>query len=179
MLERHGASKFSDLERMETVGAINFLALDDIQIENEGEIINPRSIIKVSKTDKGLLKLPEFDKNPDDPFLQSLHASGEKWVIFTDLDDNPQLVLNADQFLRDAVYSKEVKSIYTYCHRPIVVTTPGTKLGEVIMKFKVRPEHAEDDVVDNDLILYWSKEKRIITGADLLGRLLRGIVKRI
>jgi hypothetical protein len=33
-----------------------------------------------------------------------------------------------------------------------------------------------DDVVDNDLILVWGEQKRIITGADLLGRLLRGIV---
>ena len=36
--------------------------------------------------------------------------------------------------------------------------------------------HPEDDVIDNDLILVWGEEKRIITGADLLGRLLRGIV---
>jgi metal transporter CNNM len=30
-------------------------------------------------------------------------------------------------------------------------------------------------VIDNDLILVWDSQKRIITGADLLGRLLRGI----
>jgi hypothetical protein len=41
---------------------------------------------------------------------------------------------------------------------------------------KVVPEHADDDVIDNDLILVWGDQKRIITGADLLGRLLRGIV---
>jgi hypothetical protein len=40
---------------------------------------------------------------------------------------------------------------------------------------KVRPEHAEDDVIDNDLILVWGEQKRIITGSDILGRLLRGI----
>ena len=40
---------------------------------------------------------------------------------------------------------------------------------------KVKPEHPEDYVIDNDLILVWWKERRIITGADLLGRLLRGI----
>jgi hypothetical protein len=42
-------------------------------------------------------------------------------------------------------------------------------------KKKVRPKHPEDDVIDNDLILVWGKQKRIITGSDLLGRLLRGI----
>ena len=41
---------------------------------------------------------------------------------------------------------------------------------------RVRPETAEDDVIDHDVILVWSDEKRVITGADILGRLLRGIV---
>jgi len=35
-----------------------------------------------------------------------------------------------------------------------------------------------DDVIDDDLILIWFKEKRVITGADILGRLLRGIALR-
>jgi len=40
----------------------------------------------------------------------------------------------------------------------------------------VRPETPEDDVVDHDLILVWANDqRRIITGADLLGSLLRGI----
>jgi hypothetical protein len=43
---------------------------------------------------------------------------------------------------------------------------------------KMRPEHVDDDVIDQDLILIWGKQRRIITGADLLGRLLRGIVTR-
>jgi len=33
-------------------------------------------------------------------------------------------------------------------------------------------------VIDNDLILCWDKKRRIITGADILGRLLRGIAGR-
>jgi hypothetical protein len=53
-----------------------------------------------------------------------------------------------------------------------------TPLGAVIGRLKVKPEHAEDDVIDDDLILVWGEDKRIITGADLLGRLLRGIVIR-
>jgi len=51
-------------------------------------------------------------------------------------------------------------------------------LGEVIGRMQVKPEHPGDDVIDNDLILIWGKQKRIITGADLLGRLLRGIALR-
>jgi hypothetical protein len=62
-----------------------------------------------------------------------------------------------------------------YWHRPIIVTDMRTPLGGVIGRMKVKPEHPEDDVIDNDLILVWGRQK-IITGADLLGRLLRGIV---
>ena len=65
-----------------------------------------------------------------------------------------------------------------YWHRPIIITDMRTPLGSVIGRMKVKPEHPEDDVIDNDLILVWAHEQRIITGADLLGRLLRGIVTR-
>jgi hypothetical protein len=62
--------------------------------------------------------------------------------------------------------------------RPIIVTDIRTPLGSVMGSMNVKAEHPEDDVIDNDLILVWGEEKRIITGADLLGRLLRGIVTR-
>jgi metal transporter CNNM len=50
-----------------------------------------------------------------------------------------------------------------------------TRLGDVIGCLRVVQEHPDDDVIDNDLILVWGPQKRIITGSDLLGRLLRGI----
>jgi len=179
LLTRHATSKMTDLAHLESMGAVNFLKIDDIKVENEGEIINPKSIIEISVSKKGLPKFPKFEKDALDPFLQKLNVSEEKWVILVDKSGMPVLTLNADQFLRDAVYKHAPKSIYTYCHRPIVITKPGVKLGEVILKLKVHPETPEDDVVDKDIIIYWSnKEKRIITGADILGRLLRGIVKR-
>ena len=40
------------------------------------------------------------------------------------------------------------------------------------------PESGTDVVIDHDLILVWSNEKRLITGADILGRLLHGIARR-
>ncbi len=63
-----------------------------------------------------------------------------------------------------------------YWHRPIIVTDMNTPLGGVIGRMQVKPEYPEDDVIDNDLILVWGEQKSIITDADLLGRLLRGIV---
>ncbi len=179
ILKKHAHSEDADIEHLETQGAMNFLELDDIKLRDEGETINPLSIIPLEVNDKGLPLFPEYQRDPNDPFLQNIHASREKWVILTDYKGKPLLVLNADDFLRDVMYADEVKSIYTYCHRPIVITQAGMRLGEVIFRFKVHAEHKEDDVIDDDLILYWKKDKRIITGADILGRLLRGIVKRI
>ena len=40
---------------------------------------------------------------------------------------------------------------------------------------KVTPERPGDDVINHDMILVWGEQRRIITGADLLGRLLRDI----
>ena len=51
-------------------------------------------------------------------------------------------------------------------------------IGEVIRRFRVHPRDVNDDVIDDDLILLWGDQRRVITGADLLGRLLRGIARR-
>lgn len=50
-------------------------------------------------------------------------------------------------------------------------------LGEVIPILKVHPERFDDDVIDQDIIIFWGSQKRIITGSDILGRLMRGIVQ--
>jgi metal transporter CNNM len=85
-------------------------------------------------------------------------------------------VLEADHFLRDSLFNARSVDAEIYWHRPIIVTDMRTPLGGVIGRMKVKRKHPEDDVIDNDLILVWGEQKRIITGADLLGRLLRGIV---
>ena len=178
MLKRYANTNINDVERLESLGAVNFLNLDDVKVDEEGEIINPSSVISLPVTEQGKPQFPEYTKSPEDPFFQKINASKEKWVVVTDLVSNPIMVLDADQFLREAIYGKDHPNIFTYCHRPIIVTIPGTKMGEVIFKFKVTAEHAEDDVVDNDIIIFWGEQKRIITGADILGRLFRGIVER-
>ena len=88
------------------------------------------------------------------------------------------MVLDAHHFLRDALFDQVSAGPEAYWHRPIVVTDMSKTLGDVIGRMRVRPEHPGDDVIDHDLILVWGDQKRIITGADLLGRLLRGIAVR-
>ena len=160
---------------MEAIGALNFLDLDDILVVDEGELIDPRSVITLPIENERPL-LPRFERSPNDPFLRQLNASGKKWVIIVDTSGRPSFVLDAHHFLRDSLFNAMSVDPEIYWHRPIIVTDMRTPLGGVIGRMKVKPEHPEDDVIDNDLILVWGKQKRIITGADLLGRLLRGIV---
>jgi len=48
----------------------------------------------------------------------------------------------------------------------------------VLSRLTVQPEKPGDDVIDKDIILVWVKgARRIITGSDLLGRLLRRIAR--
>jgi metal transporter CNNM len=173
LITRHVGAHGTEVGQIEAVGAVNFLDLDDIPVVEEGEPVDPKSVIALP-FEKGWPVFPAFRPTPDDPFLRQLDASGRKWVIFTDPAGQPQLVLNDHRFLRDVLFDQSAR-LEAYWHRPIVVTDPRTKLGDVIGLLKVKPEYAGDDVVDNDLILIWTEQRRIITGADLLGRLLRGI----
>jgi metal transporter CNNM len=167
----------TEVSRLEGIGALNFLDLDDIVVAKEGEPVDPLSVIALP-IDHGRPLLPDFTRTPRDPFMRQLDASGKKWVIITDLGGHPQFVLDAHHFLRDALFDEIKAAPEHYWHRPIVVTDMRTRLGDVIGQMTVMPEHAEDDVIDMDLILVWGDQRRIITGADLLGRLLRGIATK-
>jgi len=176
LITRHVETPGGEVGRVEGVGALNFLDLDDIVAHDEGEPVDPRSIIALPVVG-GRPQLPAFERTPRDPFLRRIDASGKKWVIFTDPDGQPQLVLDAHHFLRDTLFDTTAAAPEAYWHRPIVVTDPNARLGDAIARMKVRPERPGDDVIDHDLILVWDRQKRIITGADLLGRLLRGIAR--
>jgi metal transporter CNNM len=176
LITRHVETPGGEVGRLEGVGALNFLDLDDMMARDEGEPVDPRSIIALPVAN-GRPVLPAFERSPHDPFLRRLDASGKKWVIFTDPSGAPQLVLDAHHFLRDTLFDTVGVGPEAYWHRPIVVADPAARLGDAVARMKVRPERPGDDVIDHDLILVWGAQKRIITGADLLGRLLRGIAR--
>jgi len=177
LIHRHVEDEHAEIEFVEGMGAINFLALDDLLVSQEGEPVNPKSIIPM-KHENGLPVFPEFSFDSDDLFLKEINKSGEKWVIFVDEEKNPSLVLDADGFLRAVLFEKKQVNPLEYAHNPVVIKDSNEKLGEIIQLLKYHPENPEDDVIDRDIILIWSKKKQIITGADLLGRLLRGIVEK-
>ena len=174
MLARHSTSG-GTIGKLEATGAQNFLDLDDISVCDEGEFVDVKSIISLPLANERCV-LPEFKRSPDDPFLRQVDASGMKWVIITDAaTGEPVFVLDAHHFLRDALFNELEMDTSAYWHRPIVVRDTKAKLGDVIGQMRVVQETPEDDLIENDLILVWSTRKRIITGSDLLGRLLRGI----
>ena len=175
MIARH-VTAGGEISKLEATGAQNFLDLDDVPVCDEGEVVHADSILSLPIANQRCV-LPSFTPRPDDPFLRKVDASGMKWVIVTDTHGEPAFVLDAHHFLRDALLNQLESDATAYWHRPIIVRDPRTRLGEVIGLMKVVPERTGDDVIDHDLILVWSTERRIITGSDLLGRLLRGIAQ--
>jgi hypothetical protein len=177
LIRQHIRPGKGGVDAIEGIGAMNFLEIDDHFVGHEGEIIAADSILQLPCRD-GHPVFPEVRADINDPFLRELHKSEKAWVVITDLERNPCVVLDAEGALCAALFGKHPMNWYHYCHRPVIVTDPETPLGEVIGQLRVQPEHPSDDVIDFDVILLWGeKQKRIITGSDLLGRLLRGIVK--
>jgi len=175
ILQKHTEDEGSDIGEVEGIGAMNFLHLDDITVSNEGEIVDPQSIIQLPTLNHALIFPTKVD-SLDDSFIQKVNASEQPWIILVDQKNHPILVLDADGLIRDLSSSRK-HTYHYYCHRPIIVTDPNTNLEEIIGRFHVDKTHAEDDVIDDDIVLYWGvDQKRIITGADILGRLLRGVV---
>ncbi len=173
MLMKHVEAHDSDVGEVEGIGALNFLEIDDLEALEEGVLIDPSSVLKLP-TDIDLPRLPTHNQTTDDPTLQKIHASGKKWVVLADLKGEPQLLLDADEFLRASLLDKGPINPYKYCHRPIILTNPKTKLGTVLRLLR-QSKTVNRGVIENDVVLIWSAQPRIITGADLFDRLLHGI----
>ena len=178
VIRKHLEASESDIDKLEGVGALNFLALDDLLVTEEGEPVDPKSVITLPVAD-GRPVFPPFERSAQDAFLTQVHVSGKKWVIITDVSEEPLLVLDSDAFIRDCLFERREINPYSYCHQPIVVKDTRRLLGQVLRRLQVRPRHAADDVIKHDIILVWASEKSIITGSDILGRLLRGIAVRV
>ena len=177
LLRRHRQHGKTELSRVEAIGALNFLTIDDIPIEQEGVPVAPGSILRVPVRE-GVPNFPPFQKRPDDPFLRQVNTADKPWVVIVDEQDEPQFILDADGFLRHALLSDQRTDPADYCHRPIIVRDPREPLGKVVEQLSFDRQSPGDHLIAEDAILLWTKQPRLVTGADLLGRLLRGIVKR-
>lgn len=175
LLKKHIVNSEAEIDDVEGTGAINFLQLDDMKVSQEGEVLNPESIIRVH-SEKGRLVFPGFEAVVNDPFIQAINKSHKKWVVLTDNDNNPVKVLDADGYLRSILLDKENNDIKKYCHSPIVYENIGITIGAIIERLRANINDNSDKPLKKDVALIWTTDsKRIITGADLLGRLLKGI----
>ena len=177
ILRRHMLAEESEVNRTEAIGALNFLTIDDLPIESEGVDLDPRSILRLPVRN-GMPVFPHFRESPEDPFLRQVEASGKAWVVIADEAGEPLLIMDADGFLRHVLFQRQRTDPLAFCHRPVVVRDPAMPLGEAIVRLRFHAEASEDDLIDDDAILLWTDAPRLITGSDLLGRLLRGIVRR-
>jgi metal transporter CNNM len=179
VIRKHMESRDTDIDHVEGMGALNFLSLDDLGIHQEGEILDHKSLINI-RFDNGSPVFPPFDRSASDAFIQQVQDSEKKWVILTNDAGEPIYALDADGFLRAALLKKGELDPLMFCHKPVIITDPKLQLGSVLHKLKVYSEKHDDDVVDRDIILVWFEStKKIITGADILGRLLRGIALQV
>ena len=177
LLRRHMLDEKTEVSRIEAIGALNFMTIDDIPVEQEGVPIDPTSIIKIPVRD-GVPKFPPFRKSPDDPFLRQVNASDKTWVVITDENNEPCCILDADGFLRHALFTGQDTDPHAYCHQPVIVRNRHEPLGKVLAQLSFDSTSPADHIISHDTVLLWTGNPRLITGADLLGRLLRGIVKR-
>ena len=181
VLKQHIDADEAEVDHVEGIGALNFLAIDDIKVSQEGELIEPMSIIQLpTKVDFPML--PDFIRASSDELLKKINASGHKWVVLADMDNQPHLILDADGALRAALFdSGENFDIYDYCHRPLIVKDENLTLGDVIWHLKAQEslDAQHDGIIEVDVVLVWGEFPRIITGADILGRLLKGITSNM
>jgi len=159
----------SDIGTFEGRGAVNFLALDSRRVGEEGEILDPRSVVSLPVVD-GRLEIPELTRAAEDGFIRRVQASGKKWVVLTDPNGTPHLLLNSDRFLR-AAFSTASVDPHDYCVEPVITNDPQATLEQTLMNAKL----TEKDSPEKGMILFWGTEKRIIAHADLLRRVFEGV----
>lgn len=186
ILEKHITEHSSEISAIEGRGALNFLDLDDRFIVDEGSVINPDTIYS-SPVNLDLPILPNPDTDEGRELVKAFTKHPGLWAVIVGERGKPQLVIDTTKYL-SSLYVKEHVSditlapdvdIYDFCHRPVVVTDEETTLDDVLGEFVVEATDQHDHVVDRDVVIYWTHEqKRIVTGADIFGRLLRGIARR-
>lgn len=176
LITLHMDSGASDIQRVEGKGAVNFLAIDDLPISAAGKVIDPSSVLEM-EFKNGFPLFPEICPSPQDCFIRKIESSGKKWIILTDKSHEPRLVLNSDKFIRGALFDIQRFNPKSYCFRPVVIKDPETALGDIIPRLSQAPCSRLSDILDKDIIILWSHEKRVLTGSDILKRLLRGIIK--
>ena len=176
LIHRHIDSAETEMDTVEGLGALNFLAIDDALLTQEGELVAPDSILQLPFSDGH----PQFPGDAEDDtwkgFIRDIAHARRRWMILVDQAGFPAWALDGDGFLRACVQAEGgYVNPFGWCHRPIVVTDPGTRFGSVIALLKAGQPAQSDAPIPPRIILLWDGHKRIITSSDILGRLFKGI----
>ncbi len=178
ILEKHIDEHSSDISANEGRGALNFLALDDRVISKDGSVIKPETIYSFP-VNLDLPVLPQPNTDEGKLLVEALKNHPNLWAIVVGDRGMPQLVINTTDYLSSIFSIGDAVDIYDSCHRPVVVSDDQSTLDSVLGEFVVEATDKNDHVVDRDVVIYWTEgEKRIITGAVIFGRLLKGIARR-
>jgi hypothetical protein len=160
----------SDINPFEGRGAVNFLALDSRRVGEEGQPVEPSSVVSLPVVN-GHLDIPRQGSSRWTEFLQQVQRSSKKWVILADTQGEPRALLNAQAFLGALYFAKDLDP-GSYCVRPIVTHDPRLTLEEIFSSANL----ADEDSPEKGIILLWgTTEKRIIAHADVLKRLFEGV----
>lgn len=177
LIGTHMEAEEADMDHVQGMGALNFFEMDKSTVCDEGEVLDPQSVVRLA-TKLDLPLLP----NQQDPefvdFVNAVNKSGHKWVILASEANEPLLVMDVDGFVRATVTHKDGLDPYQFCHRPLVIDDPTCSLSQAVEKLRLAHtiELQSNDVLHSDVLLVWTdNEQRIITGADILGRLFKGI----
>jgi len=177
LIAMHMKAADSEIQKVEGRGAMNFLSMDDLPLSSEGEPLKSESILKIPFK-KGYPVFPEVEKKEGKELIEKIDASRHKWVVLIDQRERPRMVLDADHFLRETMLRPNSNNPLEACHRPIIIREGKTSIGDVLPRFMALGKKRKDHGIDEDVVLLWSDERRIITGSDILERLLRGIAKK-
>lgn len=177
LIGTHMEAEEADMDHVQGMGALNFFEMDKSTVCDEGEVLDPQSVVRLA-TKLDLPLLP----NQQDPefvdFVNAVNKSGHKWVILASEANEPLLVMDVDGFVRATVTHTDGLDPYQFCHRPLVIDDLTCSLSHAVEKLRLAHtiELQSNDVLHSDVLLVWTdNEQRIITGADILGRLFKGI----
>jgi metal transporter CNNM len=174
LIRLHMMAAESDIARVEGQGALNFLAIDDVPVDEEGELVDEDSIIQIPFVE-GHPVFPRIGPEADDDFLRKVDASGKSWIVLIDQDHEPKLLLRSDDLIREALFHPHRFNPARHCRPPILVRQGGRTLGELLPLLRVVPGSGASERAANTAVLLWGERPRILTAADIMERLLRGI----
>ena len=182
LLKKHMREQSSEISQSEGIGAINFLELDDLALFEVSSEVDPKTIYTLPRSKTGGIVLPEFGSLEYINFIKSLRTHSHKRAVLMDEDDTPHLILDTSAFLSRItgnIATDQTVNIRYFCMKPAFVESPDMKLDQVLPKFVVESDRADDYTVDRDVILFHNKDVlNILTGTDILGLLLKGIATR-